>query len=52
VLFPPGTPKAAVKPPDWMAKKDREAVDWYGGQRVKEKEKGKDTESHEGPQGG
>jgi len=29
VLFPPGTPKAAVKPPDWMAKKDREAVDWY-----------------------
>eukprot|EP00802_Teleaulax_amphioxeia_P011316 Tamp_11348.p1 GENE.Tamp_11348~~Tamp_11348.p1 ORF type:complete len:475 (+),score=114.07 Tamp_11348:193-1425(+) len=29
VLFPPGTPKALVKPAAWMAKKDREAIDWF-----------------------
>lgn len=29
VLFPPGTPKSLVKPAAWMAKKDREAIDWF-----------------------
>ena len=29
MLFPPGTPKSLVKPSDWMAKKDREAIDWF-----------------------
>lgn len=28
-LFPPGTPKSIVKPPGWMERKDREAVDWF-----------------------
>ena len=28
-LLPPGTPKTLVKPPGWMAKKDREAIDWF-----------------------
>ncbi|EKX48677.1 hypothetical protein GUITHDRAFT_136376 [Guillardia theta CCMP2712] len=29
VLFPPGTAKSLVKPERWMAKKDREAIDWF-----------------------